>query len=117
MALQSHSHRFGSAPVALLGGIGVGFVRGKIFGHVYNDAGVGIPSVDGVPEGDYTVSTVPESYPDGYNLILRTVSGRVASLQMTPREGLTVTIPELSRSAKTTKPPIPLDHVTEIHVG
>jgi hypothetical protein len=134
--------------------IGVSFVRGKIFGYVRSDAGTGIPSIDlllsgagnsrriqtafdgkfsmdGVPDGEYLISTVPESFPDGYNLInlpvqtltvkadrpnpvilvvraLRTVSGRVTALvaataNIGPVEEAAVSIPELGLATKTDK--------------
>jgi hypothetical protein len=134
--------------------IGVSFVRGRLFGYIRNDAGGGIPgvellltgpaasrriqaafdgkfSVDGVAEGEYSLSTIAESYPDGYNLLglpvqqvavkvdrpspvilvaraLRSVSGSVSThdpqtLAPTPLANAIVTIPELSRSARADK--------------
>lgn len=143
-----------STPIDAIVDIGVSFVRGKLFGRIQNDAGSGVPgveliltgpnlsrhiqaafdgkfSMDGVPDGEYTISTVPESYPDGYNLIelplavvtvkpdrpnpvtlvakaFRTVLGRVTVLtpnttQTQPVEAAAVTIVELGRTVKTDK--------------
>jgi Carboxypeptidase regulatory-like domain len=141
-------------PIDSVVDIGVSFVRGKLFGHVKSDAGTGIPGVqvavtggsfsrtiqtafdgkfvlDGVPDGEYSISTVPESYPDGYSLAnlpaqtvmvkpdvpapvvlvvraFRTVSGRIVTLDAQTLgtravEGIVVTVPELHLTAKTDK--------------
>lgn len=139
-------------PIDSVVDIGVSFVRGKLFGYLKTDAGTPIPgvsilisggraprriqtsfdgkfSIDGVADGEYAISTIAESYPDGYSLTelptrsvvvapdrptpvalvvraLRTVSGRVTeldpkSLGAKPVEGITVTIPELNLATRT----------------
>lgn len=70
---------------------GINFAKGRLYGFVKNDAGAGVNGVTvelrgqrftrrvqtgdngkfsfpGLPAGDYTVSTVAESYPAGYSL-------------------------------------------------
>jgi len=131
---------------------GVNFIPGRLFGYVVNDAGQGISAVlvelhgpagsrqtqtaaggkftfEGLREGQYSLSTVPDSYPAGYDLLglapqsvlvkpsapssitfdvraLRSVSGVVkrynqSELEAVPAPEVNVTIPELSLVTKT----------------
>jgi hypothetical protein len=141
-----------STPIDSIVDIGVSFVRGRLFGRVENDAAQGVPAVEvvitgatitrrvktafdgrfsaeGLPDGEFSISTAPESYPEGYNLMelpvvttsvradhpapvtlvakaLRSVSGHVTTMpggatRQLPVEGVEVTIPELKLAART----------------
>jgi carboxypeptidase family protein len=131
---------------------GINFAKGQIFGYLLNDAGAGISGITielkneklsrrvitgengkfafpGLPPGDYSVTTLPDSYPPGYSLAdlkaqtvtvepgkpasaqfsvhaLRSIAGRVlaydkTSLQTVPLAGVTVRLKELSLEVKT----------------
>jgi hypothetical protein len=130
---------------------GINFAKGQIFGFLLNDAGAGIGGVTvelkgeklthrvqtglngkfaftGLAPGNYSVATLPDSYPPGYALqdlaaqtvavepgkpasaqftikALRSIAGRVlvydkATLQTVPLAGVTVRLKELSLEAK-----------------
>jgi hypothetical protein len=130
---------------------GINFAKGQIFGFLLNDAGSGIGGVTvelkgeklthrvqtglngkfaftGLAPGNYSVATLPDSYPPGYALqdlaaqtvavepgkpasaqftikALRSIAGRVlvydkATLQTVPLAGVTVRLKELSLEAK-----------------
>jgi uncharacterized protein (DUF2141 family) len=131
---------------------GINFAKGQIFGFLLNDAGAGISGITvelkneklsrraitgengkfsftGLAPGDYSVATLPESYPPGYSLAdlagqtvsvepgkpastqfrvraLRSIAGKVviydkATLQTVPLAGATVRLKELSLEVKT----------------
>jgi hypothetical protein len=126
---------------------GINFAKGQIFGFLLNDAGAGINGITvelkgekfsrrvqtgltgkfaftGLASGDYSITTLPDSYPPGYALqelaaqtitvesgkpasaqftvkALRSISGKVmvydpASLQNVPLAGAVVRLKELS---------------------
>jgi hypothetical protein len=131
---------------------GINFAKGQIFGFLLNDAGSGIGGITvelkgekmtrrvqtglngkfaftGLAPGNYSVATVPDSYPPGYALqdlaaqtvevqsgkpastefkvkALRSIAGRVlvydkTTLQTVPLAGVTVRLKELSLEVKT----------------
>jgi uncharacterized protein (DUF2141 family) len=131
---------------------GINFAKGQIFGYLLNDAGTGINGITvelkseritrrvstgangkfsftGLAPGDYSISTLPDSYPPGYVLgelaaqtlavepgkpasaqfkvrALRSIAGKVmiydkATLQTVPMAGVTVLLKELSLEVKT----------------
>ena len=134
---------------------GINFAKGQIFGYLLSDAGTGINGITielkkagadaatrrvttgengkfaftGLAPGDYSVATLPDSYPPGYALqglpaqtitvapgkpagaqfkvrALRSIAGRVlvydkTTLQTVPMAGVTVRLKELSLEAKT----------------
>jgi hypothetical protein len=131
---------------------GINFAKGQIFGFLLNDAGAGIGGIivelkgdkvthrvqtglngkfafTGLAPGNYSVATLPDSYPPGYALqdlaaqtvvvdagkpasaqftakALRSIAGRVlvydkATLQTAPLSGVTVRLKELSLEVKT----------------
>jgi uncharacterized protein (DUF2141 family) len=131
---------------------GVNFAKGQVFGFLLNDAGTGINGVTvelkgekftrrvqtgvtgkfaftGLAPGNYSVATLPDSYPAGYALqdlaaqsitvesgkpastqftvkALRSISGRVlvydkTTLQTVPIAGAVVRLKELSLETKT----------------
>jgi len=131
---------------------GINFAKGQIFGYLLNDAGSGINGITvelkneritrrvttgangkfsftGLAPGDYSLVTLPDSYPPGYVLgdlaaqtltvepgkpasaqfkvrALRSIAGKVmiydkATLQPVPMAGVTVHLKELSLEVKT----------------
>jgi hypothetical protein len=131
---------------------GINFAKGQVFGFLLNDAGAGVSGITvelqgekfnrrvltadtgkfafpGLPAGDYTVTTLPESYPPGYSLqslapqhvtlnagqparvpfsvkALRSISGRVVvydktTLQTVPLAGVMVRLKELELEVPT----------------
>jgi hypothetical protein len=131
---------------------GINFAKGQIFGFLLNDAGAGINGITvelkgerfsrrvqtgltgkfaftGLTPGDYSITTLPDSYPPGYALqdlaaqtitvesgkpasaqftvkALRSIGGKVlaydpASLQNVPLAGAVVRLKELSLETKT----------------
>ncbi len=131
---------------------GINFAKGQIFGYLLNDAGTGINGITielkndkltrrattgengkfsftGLTPGDYSVATLPDSYPSGYALqdltaqtitvasgkpasteikvrALRSIAGRIiaydkTTLQTVPLAGVTVHLKELSLEVKT----------------
>ncbi|HMC29374.1 MAG TPA: carboxypeptidase regulatory-like domain-containing protein [Candidatus Angelobacter sp.] len=131
---------------------GINFAKGQIFGFLLNDAGTGINGITvelknekfsrrvstgengkfsftGLAPGDYSIATLPDSYPPGYALqdlpaqtitvepgkpastpfkirALRSIAGRVLSydktlLQTVPLAGVAVRLKELSLEVKT----------------
>jgi len=131
---------------------GINFAKGQIFGFLLNDAGGGIGGITvelkgekvtrrvqtglngkfaftGLAPGNYSVATLPDSYPPGYALqdlaaqtvavdpgkpastefkvkALRSIAGRVlvydkTTLQTVPLAGVTVRLKELSLEVKT----------------
>lgn len=131
---------------------GINFAKGQVFGFVLNDAGAGVGGIGvelhgekftrrvqtgsngkftfpGLPAGNYTVATVPDSYPAGYSLqtlapeevtvdpgkpasvrftvkAIRSIAGKVlvydsALLKAVPLAGVSVRLKELSLEAKT----------------
>lgn len=131
---------------------GVNFAKGQVFGFVYDDSGAGIGGITvelknekvtrriatgstgkfaftGLPPADYSVATLPDSYPPGYSLqdisaqnvtvepgkpastqftvrALRSIAGRVLvydknTLQTIPLEGAVVRLKERSLEVKT----------------
>lgn len=131
---------------------GVNFAKGQVFGFVLNDSGTGIGGITvelksekvtrrittgstgkfaftGLPPADYSVATLPDSYPPGYSLqdlsaqnvtvepgkpastqftvrALRSIAGRVLvydknTLQTVPLEGVIVRLKERSLEVKT----------------
>ena len=131
---------------------GINFAKGQVFGYLRNDAGAGIAGISvelqgekftrrvqtggngkfvfpGLPAGEYTVTTIAESYPPGYSLqelvpqkvtvepgkpaslqftvkALRSISGRVVvydktTLRTVPLAGAVVRLKELGLETKT----------------
>lgn len=131
---------------------GINFAKGQIFGFLLNDAGAGINGITvelkgekftrriqtgingkfaftGLAPGNYSLATLPDSYPPGYSLqnmatqnvvvesgkpasaqftvnALRSIAGRVlvydkTSLQTVPLAGVVVRLKELSLESKT----------------
>jgi hypothetical protein len=131
---------------------GINFAKGQIFGFLLNDAGAPVPGITvqldgktltrttqtggngkftfpGIPAGNYTVATAPDSYPSGYSLqalapqsvtvdpgkpagvkftvkAIRSLGGKVmtydkSAAQTVPLAGVTVRLKELSLETHT----------------